>query len=287
MQKTLQAINQSVFEPYRKMQESVRLMSRQMSAALRAHQSALKSISAAIAPMLDSHWIAQQNVAKQIADATAPSGKFQEQISEVVSQIANARDNSFIQALQALVHQMQDYHPDVQQADDGIVIDGESFTESAIAHSVTQQAVLTCPSSWASLSPKVRWILLQILLPLFVSILGNYISSQIGHSGLLHQQKEKIRAIKQEVKASRANSIWPFVSQESLAVYAAPRRHSAVIAYLPFRTEITILECRNKKRWMLVEWESSGETHCGWVLGRYVFRPSKYRKTATYVGCPE
>jgi hypothetical protein len=279
MQKTIQAINQSVFEPYRKMQESVRLISLQISAPLRAYQSAMKSLASTITPILNAHRVAQQNVAKQLADAIAPSLEFQKHISNLFSQVARSKNLAFTQAIQTLAEQLQDYNPDVQKTDDGIIIDGETFTQSDIVLSIVQQNVLSNSNAWEALPLKVKWILLQILLPLFLGILGNCVWYQIQQSGLLHHQKQEIRAIKQEVKASATNSVSPFVSQDNLAVYAASKRHSRIITYLPFKTEITILEYRKKKRWLLVEWNVGGQVNRGWVLGRYVFRPSKYRRT--------
>ena len=68
----------------------------------------------------------------------------------------------------------------------------------------------------------------------------------------------------------------PLVNTACLPVYVSPKMNSIVIANLSWPCEVEIISYKNKKRWVLIKWtDSSGETHQGWTLSRYIYRKNQ------------
>ena len=269
------AMQQALAPTLRLQQEMGKAMQQALAPTLRLQQEMGKAMQQALAPTLQ----IRQQFAKQIATVLLPSKRIQEQMASLVGQIASARNHALVGFAQSLSERLQDYNPTIEDMGDAIVIDGDTYSQDDIEHALVQDDVITSPSKWESLPKPLQWLLLSIL-TIILSWIANFVAyGQVPFAHPRHQQKAIVRQAKVE---SRQHVLeqeqLPFVTKDDLTTHAGSKRKSRVLGHLPFGTEVSILQYRNKKRWLLVEWQDGATTRKGWVLGRYVFRPSKYRK---------
>jgi hypothetical protein len=268
------AMSRIIPDPYRSMRRSIKFHARPKAKFLETRAAVLGNYSKTLASVLQPLRLKQQEIVKQLAAITAPSLRLQKQMATMVSRVALARDDLFVPAFQALSQQVHDYTPSIAVLEDGLSIDGETYTQSAIQQALVQGEILTMPSAWGGLSRAQQWIIWRVLT---VFILPWVVFGVAPFAYLRDQQKTEIRIIKAAIKKVPQKEYVPFITKDDLPVYASSKRHSRVLGYLPFRTEVQILKARKKKRWLLIEWNNGGVTSHGWVLGRYVFRPPNYR----------
>lgn len=270
---------QRALEPYLQMQKSLRLRINQLTAPLRAHQEAMKQFQKSWLPILDTQRFAQQRLAEQIAASVLPSKRIQEQMTTFASKIALAKSDAMAEAARALSERLQDYSPTIEDTGDALVIDGDAYTPADIEQALAHGGVLSSPSLWASLPKPLQWLLLFVITTVLATVWNWAAYNQVPFAYRRHQEKAIVRQAKEDSQQhSVAQERLPFVTKDSLSAHANSKLKSRVLDYLPFGTEVTILQFRNKKRWLLVEWHDGEITQQGWVLGRHVFRPSKYRR---------
>lgn len=112
----------------------------------------------------------------------------------------------------------------------------------------------------------------DFLLPTLLETLYDCIPYRIKLFFSLMQQKPSHHKAEREFKANSTNHAH-FILQDNTVVYASSKRHSRIITYLSFGTEIIVLDYHKERRWFLIEWTNDEQVKRGWVLGCYVFHP--------------
>ncbi len=226
---------------------------------------------------------AHHDFAKAMAERYKPHNVIQEHIRMALSTSAKTQhDYARIIAeasasVQQISIQLQDYTPYIQYLDNAIEIDGEILTHADIQKSITSDVILN-PSKWHELPKQLKLLLLDFFKQaLFTVIIAWIFFGEQPFNHLRHLQKNETREIKKQIIALPNVEYSPFVNQLCIDVYYSPKINNRSMVILPYGTDVRILDFKNKKRWLLIEWQDGDETKQGWVLGRYIFRPSKYR----------
>jgi len=233
----------------------------------------------------------QQESQRKILEAIRPSVQIQKFFASEIAKI-----NDWQEVFKSITDSIRGFSPIIETFNNALVIETEHFTQDQInqiadeyiwnvnrTKNIFKQS--NTKSYWESLPKPLRWLIALIIGTIF-TIYFTAIWKEASKGTILDPDgiaKHLIHLRKQEVKRigkNSSNSVnSPFVNIEFLPVYVRPKHHSAIVVSLSYPCEIKILYLRNKKRWILIEWENgNGSKYQGWVLGRYIYRKNVQMK---------
>ena len=227
----------------------------------------------------------QHEAHRRIAEALKPSFQIQSTIALELSRI-----NSWQDTFRSIADSLKDFRPAVEVLRDALVIEKEQFSQEDI-NQIAEEYIWDENSdknifkqdgkrlSWENIPKPVRWLIAIILGTIFTiyftaiwkeATKNTDLSPERVAGRLMHFRKQEVRQINKNHQSEITSS---FVNTEYLLVHTVPKKRSQTIAVLSYPCEVKILRLKNKKRWILIQWENeSNEVNQGWVLGRYIYR---------------
>ena len=227
----------------------------------------------------------QHEAQSRIVEALKPSFQAQKSIALEVSRI-----NSWQNTFRSITDSLKDFRPAAEVLKDALVIEKEQFSQEDI-NRIAEEYIWDENSdknifrqdgkhlSWESIPKPVRWLIALVVATVFAIYLtaiwkeatkGTVLDPEKVARQFIHSRKQEVRQIN---KNHQSNTYPTFVNTEYLLVRKSPKRRIRAIAALSYPCEVEILEFKNKKRWVLIEWENEfNEVNRGWVLGRYIYR---------------
>lgn len=244
------------------------------------HQARMNAITGGFARMMQEHQARMSAITSGFARIMQENQKLTSTFSSV---LLKSGYSTYMDSILQLQKQILIDLPSIRCVEEGIIIAGELHPWDSTLKTIEEQKLLENPSAWINCPKGLQMILIYLLI--FVVDLPKEICYELVVPKIIsvfqsntESPQSILRTVKKEIVSNQSFNSSPFIIQDNIILHANSEKKSRVLARLPFGTEVQILKFRKKKRWVLIEWQENGGLHRGWVLGRYVFRPSKYRR---------
>ncbi|MHB8898385.1 MAG: hypothetical protein ACYC6Y_06530 [Thermoguttaceae bacterium] len=233
-------------------------------------------------------WAANLQAAMRIPDMANLAASMQAamRMSDITRLTANMRAATrmpnIAHLLASLENDLQGFSPAIQVADGSLVIDGQGYDAEQIRdqYILGDEGLLFCDADeftglWQRMPLAVRWIV-WFLLTFYLAPFYNAATENTPFhpDKLARQVVESINRLRRQLLTSDSTHHAPcFVKRWETKAYLRPKRKSEVLGRLYLLQGVSILRYRNRKRWVLIEWEpEDGRKYRGWVLGRHICR---------------